>query len=84
MDIHIAAWGNWRETFSFLRGRDIVRASREKRKDVSGQTRSAVRKEPRIVMASPDRTGDLLLPFWSGDPQIQNLRKLQRIGGEKR
>lgn len=26
----------------------------------------------------PDRTDDLLLPFRSGDPLIQNLRKLQR------
>lgn len=27
----------------------------------------------------PDRTGDLLLPFWSRGSLIQNLRKLQKL-----
>lgn len=75
----IRAWGNSRETLSFRSWPRYVRASREKRKDVSGQNKLA----EDAMHSVPDQTGDLLLPFWSRDPLVQSSRKLQRSAKRK-
>ena len=49
----------------------------KKKKDVSAVTKQ-VDSEEDAMHGLPDRTGDLLFPFWLRDPLIQNLRKLQR------
>lgn len=58
---------------------EIVRVSREKKKGCQWSEQVGAAEDATLAThSSTDRIGDLLLPFRSRDPLIQNLRKLHR------